>query len=499
LNTEEKQSKIHKGAVFVTLLTLIISQTSSAIGGLIDPRWSEVIKLSSPGNNSSPASLVADVYGTVHAFWSEVDLTTTRSFLMYSQFNGNQWTPAIDIYVTNQGGEIRYPSAILDAQGNLQVYWTGSLYGPIWRMIAPLTTAMRVRSWSKPSIINYPAKEVIALTKASASLVYLVFLKDNNDGSGVYTLTSEDGGNTWSPILLLDPLKPDPFHPIDLEAKIDKTGHVHLVWWYGEYLGDATIGRQILYTSSSNDGKTWKPVSVLDEAGELGSTLLTFPSPRIAASGDKILVIWGKGQVPYRYFAFSIDGGQTWTNPNPITQFEELHGQAFDTLIVDSQGTFHFIGQIRFPQGIYHAMWRDYVWSKPTMFYEIDLDSPTLGSPENVHAHRISGTVLKGNTIVITFTDSPSDPPSALYSSYRIFKEVPAIQPLSSPLILSTPVLTLTPNLPQVNLTGTPTFIPSTAITSSTASDSYILMGSTLLSLVLVCVLLVVHRVIKRS
>src|SRR5207247_1489570 len=112
------------------------------------------------------------------------------------------------------------------------------------------------------------------------------------------------------------------------------------------------------------------------------------------------------GEQSYRNYRYSTDAGLTWSVSERI--FGELNGQAFDGLAVDGAGRVHFFGQIRYPQGIYHAIWDHGTWSVPDLVYLIlQGDSSTEVMGDRIHAHDTVPVVRAGNQLVLTFADGP--------------------------------------------------------------------------------------------
>ena len=149
---------------------------------------------------------------------------------------------------------------------------------------------------------------------------------------------------------------------------------------------------------------------------------------------------------------------RTWSASRHI--FGELHGQAFEGLAVDATGRVHFIGQIRYPMGIYHAYWDQNHWSTPSLFYLIaSEEGKDFG--DLIAAHNTVPVVRAGNQLVITLADNPSFPNRRLFAMHRILDDVPALElvptptPTASPIPVPspttwqpTPTLALTPNAP---------------------------------------------------
>jgi hypothetical protein len=163
---------------------------------------------------------------------------------------------------------------------------------------------------------------------------------------------------------------------------------------------------------------------------------LTTAGPKMIVQGRTVHVIWAAGDLPYRHHRFSTDAGQTWSAPRRI--FGELHGQAFDGLAVDGAGRVHFLGQIRYPQGIYHAYWDGAQWTPPSLIYLISQDGSAEGIGDRVHAHHTHPVVRAGNQLVLTFGDGPADPNRRLFAMHRTLGDISPLEALPTPMIIGT-------------------------------------------------------------
>jgi hypothetical protein len=156
--------------------------------------------------------------------------------------------------------------------------------------------------------------------------------------------------------------------------------------------------------------------------------------------GQTVHVIWAAGSLPYRNHTFSTDAGRTWSRPVRI--FGELHGQAFDGLTVDSAGRVHFIGQVRYPMGIYHAYWDQNRWSKPSLIYLIaeGETEPDFSNRDLIHAHLITPVIRAGNQLIVTFGDGPADPERRLFVMYRTLDDISPLETMPTPVPTVTPI-----------------------------------------------------------
>ncbi|HET9905368.1 MAG TPA: hypothetical protein VFQ23_01970, partial [Anaerolineales bacterium] len=182
---------------------------------------------------------------------------------------------------------------------------------------------------------------------------------------------------------------------------------------------------------------------------------LTVASPKMIVQGQTIHVIWAAGSLPYRYYRFSNDAGQTWSAPEHV--FGDLHGQAFDGLAVDRSGRVHFLGQVRYPMGIYHAYKDQTQWSKPALLYLIAEIGSEDDFGDRVHAHNTIPVIRAGNQLVLTFGDPPSDPNRRLFVTYITLDDISPLQSAPTPILTATPIASSTPTPMQPTPMQSPT------------------------------------------
>ena len=400
--------------------------------------WTEPYRLSSEAGKASEAYMVADQYGYVHCFWTEVLFENQQTVIKYARFDGTTWTKPNDIYLTTKG--IVSVSPVVDQQGILHIAWAEGLIGPAYYTYAPANNALSAQSWAKPVQINVPAR-VVHLRADSKGVLHMLYI-DQTDTAGLYYIRSEDQGSTWSDPVWLDPDILPGHIPDSLSFELDEKDGLHAVWFYGTREENETPDL-VRYAHSLDGGHTWSVPFLIDRQKEETNHLLTFAGPVMTVQGLTVHVIWAAGGLPHRYHSFSTDAGQTWSEPVQI--FGNLHGQAFDGLAVDGAGRVHFFGQIRYPMGIYHAYWDQTQWSTPSLVYLISEDGSEESMGDRVHAHYTLPVVRAGNQLVLSFTDGPADPNRRLFVTYRTLDDISPLESKPTPVPTATPVLLSTP------------------------------------------------------
>jgi hypothetical protein len=114
----------------------------------------------------------------------------------------------------------------------------------------------------------------------------------------------------------------------------------------------------------------------------------------------------------------------------------------------------HFIGQIRYPMGIYHAYWDQARWTEPSLIYLIAAEEgKDFG--DLIAAHNTQPVVRAGNQLVLTFADNPSFPNRRLFAMHRILTDIPSRETVPTPTPTASPVVV--PSATALQPTPTPT------------------------------------------
>lgn len=410
------------------LLLFIWHLTTAQVQAQAQIPWEQPIRLSTEGVDiDNEASMVADAYGYLHVFWPEENLEDGRSTIQYTRFDGKFWSEPLDIYLAPPRATIGVISPLVDQQGTLHLLWTEGNTGPIYYSTAPAYDALSAWAWTKPRRLDIPAYHFRFQIDAQDTL-HIVYTDFYGSEPGVYYVQSIDYGLTWSAPLWLDPDIPPNEAPPLVQFALDQQGGLHALWYYKALEIPASPGTWIRYANSLDGGANWSFPFTIDSVEESEPDELRLPSPGMSVIGDTVHVIWAGTSNTNREHRFSSDRGLTWTETRRV--FGDLGGQAIgDGLAVDGAGRLHFIGQIRWPQALYHIIWNGTQWLEPSIAYLIARNDGE-GRQGRYHAHNVRAAIRADNQLVVTFTDEHTGP---LYAMYRTLEDVPAAIPLSTP------------------------------------------------------------------
>lgn len=415
-------------------LGIVLSITAILLAGadvtkaqVIVPEWSQPTQLSSADtdtDSTSQPAIIADRYGMVHAFWSERSLLSNQTSLMYSQFDGLSWSDPMAI-VTNYGS-IFFPRVSLDRVNYIHLAWVTSLTGPVYYSKAHALLASDKQMWSIPLRINAPAYQAVIYTGPGSEL-HLIYSKFQGSLGGMWHTSSTDLGTTWSIATNLEPARPLDYYTQQMYVEFGNSEEVHVTWWYMQ-LGNGNNGA-VMYTRSQDSGTTWNTPITIDTSSVISPEItMVSAAPRMAVSGSNVVIIWGRGEIgkipAKRHTRVSADSGTTWSQAQPIASFGTLHGQAFDGIAVDGDGRVHYLADIRYPQGFYHAIWDKTQWLPPVRFFDILFNPDGSPAPGSIHVHYASAALRWGNQLVTVFMNSPTDPQGKVYAMHRMLDDV---------------------------------------------------------------------------
>jgi hypothetical protein len=420
-------------------LLLAFALWTQPVAAQVRGGWSEPFRLSTGQGKASEASLVTDPYGYVHVFWSEL-FDNQSSALYYARFDGGSWTTPLDIYRTKPFTSIQSLTPFVDQQGTLHLTWSAGDNGPLFYMRTAAAGALSAQHWQEPLQIDLPGKQVRLLVD-SHSVLHLLYSRTSGQARGVYYAHSRDDGANWSDSVWLDPDILAGFSAGSLQFQMDDRGGLHALWFYAGL--ETQGGDWVRYSHSLDGGESWSLPFTIDKSIEGSDESLSFAYPVMAVTGHTVHVVWAGGSLHYRNHRFSTDAGQSWSPPARI--FGNLNGQAFEGLTTDELGRIHYLGHIRYPMAIYHAVWDQGQWTKPALVYLVSLgDSDPIG--DRVHAHYTLSTVRAGNQLILTFTDSPPEPERRLFTIYRTLDDVTPLTAVPTPTATATPPLSPTPS-----------------------------------------------------
>lgn len=317
----------------------------------------------SPDIVSRYADITADCAGRVHVVWVEQDAEEDGvSYLTYSHWDGNAWTPPNDIAVA---AEVLIPSIVADSDGNLHVMYvngaaimhTRTTGGPSWS----------ARSWSEAVAVG--AQEVGGhhrwhdLFVDEEDDLHLLYQNWGAEGTSsfyteMYHTRSSDGGQSWSkPMLLSNRGQWAQISGTSNFLTMDEEGVLYALWGEGRSSAADYTSLEVWLARSPDGGNSWlAPVLMSDPAVQ--------PSEPVAIISDgrgTLHLLWHRGAKEINHQR-SLDQGQTWTEPVVVFTAEEgmtRYGKA--STGVDGRGGVHVVLPLD-NYNLYYLRWTGDRW-----------------------------------------------------------------------------------------------------------------------------------------
>jgi hypothetical protein len=458
--------------------------------------WSSPENLSNSTQNSEYPAIVTDSFGYVHVFWSEdiegdpFDSKNPRpgNSIVYSRWDGVSWTPPTDILFVPGESIARFVAVAIDGNNILHAVWSGQ--SNFYYSSAPSWQADSARAWSEPAVVATDSarssweSDIAADASGGLHLVYAT----RGDAPGIYYTHSQDGGGTWElPARLSAPFDPLETNFANVQIVVDGAGRLHVVWQTVQQEG---YGQAIYYARSIDGGESWSEPLQLGyrDPGDYEASY-----PYLASiSESELNLIYLDGPHQGRSQRISTDGGNTWSQPHSIlSEMEGVNG--YNTLLEDGSDQMYLIVNMRTRAdqvvGVYYARWLGGVWS-PVMPVDIAESASS--------AHYTTAAVRLGNEVHVVWT---------LLSTGEIWHirgllpaerqttplAIPTLQlPTSSPLPQGATSTALPVTTPVAQLVSTADF--STAPTLNSAATDIPLLFSAGASCLLVTIALLLKR-----
>ena len=271
-----------------------------------------------------------DVDSTLQTAQHRTDITATGSDVHVAWNDYDSWDGIGYVYVTsssNNGEDWNTPEAVfadtggptygvtIDSNGdNVVIAWntnSGDIYS--------VYSTNGGNSWSDAVLVddgtNLHYMPEILYNEGKFHLVW----SDNTYLESVY-YTSSSNGASWLDSIFINP---EDAYSYSYSPVITADGSKLFVAWVdnGDYDGDSSSDYDIVWSVSNDNGETWEDVEIVIDTDT--STTLLLPS---LASGSGFTYVtyqyYTGGSYDY-YFAFSQDGGGSWSDSYEITNYDE--------------------------------------------------------------------------------------------------------------------------------------------------------------------------------
>lgn len=436
--------------------------------------WREPVLISDAELRSWFPDITVDVTGRVHVIYDGAqpvseELSEDRILpaVMYTVWEEEAgWRQPNDLHLGRRGNIFR-PAIAADRSGYLHVIAkrTGAVSELDYRR-ASAEAGYSAQSWSR-HVLDRGGIYMSDVAVDSHGRIHVVYEKwvpfeeplITEDGdrvtelSDVFYRRSVDHGKTWTePVNLSRSPRVGSYR---VQISVDGSDVIHVTWDEGfdrwALYGTPRSGR---YISSVDGGQTWTAPAYF-----YGPERTNAQTAAASDNRGSVLVVWRATSIDRVYYAWSADGGASWSDEQPIPGFmaRQYNDTIFDAydLAADSAGNIHLVAvggralaspeeAADVPLGVYHLVWDGETWSEPepVQVYEVDSgfpEYPKLAISEGNQLHLawfLRDQQFGGNQAIyrIFYSRSQSDAPRQ------------PLEPTLTPTPTSTPTSAPTPS-----------------------------------------------------
>jgi hypothetical protein len=277
-----------------------------------NPVWTEPINLSHSGSTSNP-QLIIDSTGRFYALW----LDKFDGYITAYSLDGSNWSKPVPVNFPF-GIKDGSPELVADSQGYVHAFWINSANALFYsRVLADNFSTGESWEESKELAESAVYFNVAADDKGIIHLAYVRILSTEESPSGIYYRASKDSGANWSTSRAL--YQSQYFRSLkpeeaNVKLTVSGDGSVYVVW-------DNRLLKLILFSKSIDGGNSWTEPEVLKSPDVGDGTNFPF-GVNIAVSGN-MLITWQLGQPNAncdQYSQWSTDNGNSWSTPLLVSQ-----------------------------------------------------------------------------------------------------------------------------------------------------------------------------------
>lgn len=277
-----------------------------------------------------------DDAGTIHAVWLQSPLQGGGASIEYARWNGEEWAPAEAIIPSVDG----VPTRLLvtaDPLKRLLLNWVDGYNGDIVFSWANIEKANLSSEWVDIIGLPTPSRLVddVDVAVDGSGRIVAAYVVPVNEERGVYIVQSTDNGRTWSaPLRAFDAVAAGWERVENARLALSGDGVLHLI-----FIKDAVrVGQPVgLYYSRSVDGgQTWSDPQIFSEGQIQWADIVSYGK-------STVHLVWQEydGLVFANVSQVSQDGGITWGKQHNVTGVNEE--QTPVSLAFTSGGLLHFI------------------------------------------------------------------------------------------------------------------------------------------------------------
>jgi hypothetical protein len=345
--------RLNKAIVLLLLILVLLVPPLVSAQSNPDP-WTPPVNISGSGSTDNPRLLILPG-GEIYAFWED-----KLAGFYVSRGDGQIWDTPVKLEAPFLP---HIPLLIPGTDGRLRAFWRDDL-GGLYYSHANTSQVLSSPAWEARQTLGASTIAFQAQTDDWGRL-HLAYLRTGEDGNypaGIYYRLSPNGINDWTdaaPLYLSPYLRSPTPTPANVQlatARSFERAYVFVTW-------DNQPRRQVFLASSSDGGFNWTEPLEIDSpliSGDSGTPY----NLRVAAEGDRALLVWQKGEIGLScqlFYRSSSDGGANWSESRTL---ETLRGCPNDLRIISTSEDV-FILMATLAGQVYLLAWDGSNWSFP--------------------------------------------------------------------------------------------------------------------------------------
>ncbi len=470
------------------ILTVLFTNTGKP---QLSNQWVTPQQIPNYERTSRPPFIIADHQNRIHAFNYE-SINATNNAVFYRSWSPNGgWTPPTDIILAGQGGgPATLQDVKLDQDGtfHLVFYISSTQGGNLYYSQAYINSVDNSNAWSSPSLIGPNAGPLAySFISIDQNGNLFVFYAGDLSGKGLYLVSSEDSGQTWTQPTMLAVNSDTSLSVGAIRSLVDENGSIHVVW---SLINDTGIGEEVHYARLSEDQTSLNVETIIARReGEDYST--TWPD--LIRADDQLLLFYQDSFPATRFMRTSRDNGDNWSLP--VQPFPYIGEYETTAMVKDSLGELHLLLGNRTVDPEIHGMWySQWLGTRWSTLSAITYGQKTAAFDPSVP----KAVILSGNLLFVTWwNDTRVDDRTGAWYSYRLL-DAPSIPPEPYPLSITEKAETGVATATSEVKTDLPPTLTETNTPFNSRPTSYFPASSIFLGLIPVFGLLVIFYFYKK-
>lgn len=323
--------------------------------------WKSPVQITNVNQRITGLASVNDEKNSIHTFWiqSSSPAGSGDETLYYSKWNNGGWSNPMPIFADSDERPVQF-SVNANIPNRLLLSWIDGQNGGLFFSWANSDRATSSSEWDAPVVVP-----TVSLVTSSPNIladpsgrVIIVYSVPVNEGRGIYFVSSDNAGRTWSgPFMIFDAITAGWDAVDEPEIGLTGDGSLHIMFERFTLHGDQRKSLGVYYSQSTNGGVNWSEPELVSDQPVSWS--------RIIGQGEKIVHrLWQEknGTNLVDFHQFSQDGGASWSNATLVgTGSGEV---CPPTVEVDQAGNLHLLQLVENDGvNIIHHEWNGLQWS----------------------------------------------------------------------------------------------------------------------------------------